>query len=51
MKNWDAGANLVKCEQVGFVAIVEIGGVVGDFVGEIDQLRFERRTLVEQVLG
>jgi hypothetical protein len=31
------------------VAIIQIGGIVGDFVGEIDELRFERRALIEQV--
>ena len=30
-----------------FKAVVEIGGVVGDFVGQIDELRFERRPLVK----
>src|SRR6266567_4222806 len=34
---------------MSFVSVVEIGGVVGDFVGQIDQLGFERRALVEQV--
>src|SRR5258708_15729473 len=38
-------------EQPGFVAIVEVGGVVGNFVGKVDKLRFERRPLIEQILG
>ena len=36
---------------MGFVAVVEVGGVVADFVGQVDELGFERRTLIEQVLG
>jgi hypothetical protein len=36
---------------MGFVAVVEVGGVVGDFVGEVDELSFERRALVEQIFG
>ena len=34
---------------MGFVAVVEVGGVVADFVGQIDKLSFERRTLVEEI--
>ena len=44
-------AQLLEIEQVRFETVVEIGGVVGDLVHEIDQLRFERRALVEQILG
>ena len=33
----------------GFDAVIEVGRQVGDLVGEVDQLRFERRTLVEEV--
>ena len=47
----NAAADLRKRQQVGFIAVIEIGGVVGDFVGQIDELRFERRTLVEQIFG
>ena len=36
---------------MGFVAVIEIGGVVGNFVSQIDELSFERRSLVKQVLG
>src|SRR5579872_1325609 len=35
---------------MSFVAVIEIGSVVGDFVGEVDELGLERRTLVEYVL-
>src|SRR5258707_905980 len=42
--------DLFNREQPGFVAIVEVGGVVGNFVGQIDELCFERRTLIEHVL-
>ena len=38
-------------ENAGVKAVVEIGGQVGNLVGQIDQLRFERRKLVEEILG
>ena len=44
-------SNLRKSDEVGFEAVIEIGGVVGNFVGQIDELRFEWRTLVEQIFG
>ena len=42
-------ANHFDIQHLCFVAVVEVGGVVGDLVHEIDQLRFEGRTLVEQI--
>ncbi len=36
---------------MGFVPIVEVGSAVGNFIGHIDKLRFERRTQVEQIFG
>ena len=44
-------ADLVEREKMRFIAVVEIGGVVGDFVGQVDELGLERRTLVQQVFG
>ena len=46
-----AVGDLLDRQQARFVAVVEVGGVVGDLVGQVDELGFERRTLVEQVLG
>ena len=46
-----AFADFVEREQMRFVAVVEVGGVVGDLVGQVDELGFERRTLVEQIFG
>src|SRR5208282_4949461 len=51
LKNWNAFANLLECEQMGFVAVIEVGSAVGNFVGDIDELSFERRTKVEQIFG
>jgi len=42
-------ANLLECEQVRFIAVVEVSGVVTDLIGEIDELGFERGALVEQI--
>src|ERR1035438_5142503 len=50
-KQIHAVRNLLDREQPRFVAIVEVGGVVGNLVGKIDKLRFERRALIEQILG
>ncbi len=36
-------------EQAGFDAVVEVRCKVGDLVGEVDQLGFERRPLAEHV--
>ena len=47
----DAVRNLFDCQQSRFVAIVQVGGVVGNFVGQVDELRFERRPLIEQIFG
>src|SRR5579863_3508703 len=44
-------ANFVERQQVRFVAIVEVGGVVGDLISEVDELGLERRALVEKVFG
>ena len=46
-----AVADLVEREDAGVEAVVEIGGEVGDLVGEVDELRFERRKCVEEVFG
>ena len=46
-----AFADLREGEDAGVEAVVEIGGQVGDFVGQIDELGFERRELVEEVFG
>src|ERR1051326_4561985 len=35
---------------MSFVAVIEIGSVVRDFIGEVDELGLERRALVEYVL-
>src|ERR1700733_745595 len=35
---------------MGFVTIVEIGGVVSDLIGNIDKLCLKRRTKIKQVL-
>ena len=44
-------ANLRKAQQPGLIAIVKVGGAVGNFVGEVDQLRFQGRAFVEEVFS
>ena len=39
----DVMADVVNFEKAGVEAVVDIGGEVGDFVGQIDELCFERR--------
>ncbi len=51
VEDLDPGGNLVDGEEVGLAAVVEVGSVVGDFVGQINELRLERGALVEQILG
>jgi hypothetical protein len=35
---------------VGLISVIEVGRVVGNFVGEIDKLGFERRSIIEKVI-
>ena len=51
VKHRNATADLGERKQMRFKSVVEIGGVVGDFVSQVDELSLEWRTLVEQVLG
>ena len=44
-------AHLIERENARVESVVQIGGQVGDLVGQIDQLRFEGRELVEKILG
>ena len=44
-------ADMADLEQAGLYTVVEVGGEVGDLVGEVDDLRFERRPLTEKVVG
>ena len=46
-----ASENLIDSKEAGFEAVVHVGGVVGDFVDEVDELRFERRAQVEKIFG
>ena len=50
-KHRHARADLLQRKQACLVAVIEVGGGVGDFVGEIDELRFERRAAIQQILG
>ena len=48
----DAGKiaqHIVRVKQAGFEPVVEVGGEVGDLVGEVNQLRFQRRTPVQKI--
>ena len=38
-------------EVAGVEAVVEVGGEVGDFVGEVDELGFEWWELREKIFG
>src|SRR3984893_10539401 len=43
-------AQPVEIEELRFARVIEVGGVVGDFVHAVDQLRLEWRTQVEEIL-
>ena len=51
MKTGTSARSTIEINQVSLEAVVEVGGVVGDLVHEIDQLGFERRALVQQIFG
>jgi len=40
-----------KIEKLGFEGIVEIGGVVSNFIDPVNQLSFERRALIEEIFS
>ena len=42
-------ADHLHVNEFRFKAVIQVGDVVGDFVHEINQLRFERRALVEKI--
>src|SRR5262249_7558665 len=43
----NASANFFQRQEVRFITVIQVGRVVGDRVGEVDQLGFERWTLAE----
>ena len=43
------GAHVCKVEDAGREAIVEVRSEVGDLVGQVDELRFERRLLIKEI--
>ena len=47
VKEADAAANPFQLQQSGLKAVVEIGRVVGNLVGVVNQLRLQRRALVQ----
>src|SRR6185437_3845764 len=51
LEKLDSGAGRGERQNSRLEAVVEVGGGVGDFVSQVDQLRFERRELVEEILG
>ena len=50
-EQWHGFADLGEGKDAGVEAVIEIGGEIGDFVGQIDELGFKGRELVEEVLG
>src|SRR4029077_8356583 len=50
LENLNAFPNLFQRQQVRFVSVIQIGGVVGDFIREVDELSFQRRALVQKIL-
>src|SRR5579884_3532326 len=46
----DLAPNLRHREQLRFIAVIQVGGVVGDLIGKVYELRLQRRAQVEQVL-
>src|SRR5260370_14271118 len=40
-----------KIEKLGFERIIDVRGVVGNFLDPVDELRFDRRPQIQQVFG
>jgi len=51
LKDTYAARYLIDREQAGFVAVIEVGGVVANLIGEVNQLRFEWRTQFKKILA
>ena len=47
----NAVADLIEGENAGVETIVEIGGEVSDFVGQVDELSFKRGPQIEKIFG
>ena len=47
----DLLVNVGEVQDAGGETVFEVGGEVGDFVGDVDELGFERRLLIEEILG
>src|SRR5260370_6773155 len=50
-KKSDFLAQHSEIEKLSFEGIVDVRGVVGNFVDPVDELRFERRPQIQQVFG
>jgi hypothetical protein len=42
-------SDLFQSQKAGFVSVIQIGCAVGEFVGGVDELGFERRLFFEQI--
>ena len=50
-ENRDFFSQSIEVEELRVTRVVEIRGVVGDFIDPIDELTFQRRTKLEKILG
>jgi len=50
IEDGDVISNILKFQNSGFQAIVDVSGKIGNLVGKVDQLRLKRRPQVEKVL-
>ncbi len=47
LENRNAFANCFKRKKMRLVSVVKVSGVVGNLIGEIDELSLQRRTLIQ----
>ena len=50
-EKWNLGAQRIEIKQARLESVVQIGCVVGNLVNVVDELRFDRRLQIEQILG
>src|SRR6266404_1082278 len=50
-EQWNSGAEKIEIEEFRSPSVIEVSGVVCDFVDPVDQLSFERRAKIEKILG
>jgi len=50
-EDWNFTPQNIEIKKLRFARVVEVGGVVGDFIDPVDELTFERGSKIEKILS